>query len=387
MPSTPDDPADAVRTALRIAVAARRARPRHHRRDQRPARARARPGRAGQQRGASPTSSRSPARRGPSLYDHARRPAGAARAARAALRGVGAARRRRPEIEAFDGTVAALDAIGRRRRGRGLPAARRPRPGPRASGRPTCCVRTGRTWSCSHEVSPGVPRVRAHGHDGGQRRTSGRCAGRTCQQVAALAGDVLVMTSAGGLVPLADAAEHPASAAAVRARPAGVPAAAAVAAAAASPDAVTFDMGGTSTDVCLVRGGRPEPAAERAVAGFPVRLPALDVHTIGAGGGSIAADRRRRRAGGRAAERRRRTRAGLLRAGRTRADRHRRRPRARAASRRRRRSPASAASTRARRGPRSSRAGVTAERRRRRRRRGDGAGGAGGDGRAGRRPA
>ncbi|MBV9935840.1 MAG: hydantoinase/oxoprolinase family protein, partial [Actinobacteria bacterium] len=54
------------------------------------------------------------------------------------------------------------------------------------------------------------------------------------------------------------------------------------------PDAVTFDMGGTSTDVCLVLDGRPAPASQRLVAGFPVRLPSLDVHTIGAGGGSIA---------------------------------------------------------------------------------------------------
>jgi N-methylhydantoinase A/oxoprolinase/acetone carboxylase beta subunit len=69
----------------------------------------------------------------------------------------------------------------------------------------------------------------------------------------------------------------------------GVAAAAEVAAACGWPDAVTFDMGGTSTDVCLVRGGAPEPAGERVVAGLPVRLPSLDVHTIGAGGGSIAA--------------------------------------------------------------------------------------------------
>jgi N-methylhydantoinase A/oxoprolinase/acetone carboxylase beta subunit len=47
-------------------------------------------------------------------------------------------------------------------------------------------------------------------------------------------------------------------------------------------------MGGTSTDVCLVRGGSPEPAPSRTVVGYPVRLPALDIHTIGAGGGSIA---------------------------------------------------------------------------------------------------
>jgi N-methylhydantoinase A/oxoprolinase/acetone carboxylase beta subunit len=69
----------------------------------------------------------------------------------------------------------------------------------------------------------------------------------------------------------------------------GARAGGAVAAACGFADAVTFDMGGTSTDVCLVRAGVPEPAASRRVAGFPIRMPALDVHTIGAGGGSIAA--------------------------------------------------------------------------------------------------
>ena len=54
------------------------------------------------------------------------------------------------------------------------------------------------------------------------------------------------------------------------------------------PDAVTFDMGGTSTDVCLVLDGEPAPAGERSVAGLAIRLPSLDVHTVGAGGGSIA---------------------------------------------------------------------------------------------------
>ena len=52
--------------------------------------------------------------------------------------------------------------------------------------------------------------------------------------------------------------------------------------------AITFDMGGTSTDVCLVQGGVPEQAAGRRAGGFPIRLPSLDIHTIGAGGGSIA---------------------------------------------------------------------------------------------------
>jgi N-methylhydantoinase A/oxoprolinase/acetone carboxylase beta subunit len=102
-----------------------------------------------------------------------------------------------------------------------------------------------------------------------------------------LADAVFVLTSAGGLVPVADAAGVPA--ALLLSGPAGgVLAAAAAADANGFADAITFDMGGTSTDVCLVRGAAPEPAPGRLVAGFPIRLPSLDVHTIGAGGGSIA---------------------------------------------------------------------------------------------------
>jgi N-methylhydantoinase A/oxoprolinase/acetone carboxylase beta subunit len=110
---------------------------------------------------------------------------------------------------------------------------------------------------------------------------------RYLRGLADIAGEVLVMTSAGGLVPLEDAADRPA--ALTLSGPAGgVRAAAAAAVAAGFPDAVTFDMGGTSTDVCLVLDGQPEPAAERSVGGLPIRLPSLDIHTIGAGGGSIA---------------------------------------------------------------------------------------------------
>jgi N-methylhydantoinase A/oxoprolinase/acetone carboxylase beta subunit len=105
--------------------------------------------------------------------------------------------------------------------------------------------------------------------------------------IAAVADDVLVMTSAGGLLPATDAASLPA--ALLLSGPAGgVRAAAAVALANGFPDAVTFDMGGTSTDVCLVLAGMPAPAAQREVAGWSVRFPSLDVLTIGAGGGSIA---------------------------------------------------------------------------------------------------
>jgi N-methylhydantoinase A len=50
---------------------------------------------------------------------------------------------------------------------------------------------------------------------------------------------------------------------------------------------ITLDMGGTSTDVCLVAGGVPELAGETEVDGLPIRTPVLDIVTVGAGGGSI----------------------------------------------------------------------------------------------------
>ena len=71
---------------------------------------------------------------------------------------------------------------------------------------------------------------------------------------------VSVMTSAGGLVDVAAAAATPA--ALLLSGPAGgVRAAAAVATACGHPDAISFDMGGTSTDVCLILDGEPAPAA------------------------------------------------------------------------------------------------------------------------------
>src|SRR6185436_10829993 len=50
---------------------------------------------------------------------------------------------------------------------------------------------------------------------------------------------------------------------------------------------ITFDMGGTSTDVALCDGGLPQ-SNESRVGGLPVLLPSLDIHTVGAGGGSLA---------------------------------------------------------------------------------------------------
>ena len=69
---------------------------------------------------------------------------------------------------------------------------------------------------------------------------------------------------------------------------AGVVGAAAVGAAAGFENLVTFDVGGTSTDVSLVWRGKPLFTSHRAVAGYPVKTPMVDIHVIGAGGGSIA---------------------------------------------------------------------------------------------------
>jgi N-methylhydantoinase A len=55
-----------------------------------------------------------------------------------------------------------------------------------------------------------------------------------------------------------------------------------------SPDLITFDMGGTSTDVALVQNGRPARTGEMTVHGQSLKIPMLDINTVGAGGGSIA---------------------------------------------------------------------------------------------------
>ncbi len=68
----------------------------------------------------------------------------------------------------------------------------------------------------------------------------------------------------------------------------GVVGAAAICAAAGFRDIITFDMGGTSSDVSLVRDGEPKVAASLEIDGRPIRSPMLDIHTVGAGGGSVA---------------------------------------------------------------------------------------------------
>jgi N-methylhydantoinase A len=96
----------------------------------------------------------------------------------------------------------------------------------------------------------------------------------------------LVMRSSGGVATPGEAAEHPATIL-VSGPAAGVVGAARIAALAGNENAIAFDMGGTSTDVCLVADGHAERASERTIAGVPIRLPTVDLHTVGAGGGSI----------------------------------------------------------------------------------------------------
>lgn len=96
----------------------------------------------------------------------------------------------------------------------------------------------------------------------------------------------LVMQSTGGVIGLADAARG--AAACVLSGPAaGVVGAAYTARASGFDDLLTFDMGGTSTDVAPVTGGAIEPTTDSVVAGVPIRFPMVDVHTVSAGGGSV----------------------------------------------------------------------------------------------------
>src|SRR3989442_4431022 len=69
---------------------------------------------------------------------------------------------------------------------------------------------------------------------------------------------------------------------------AGALASAVVAEVAGFPDVVALDAGGTSTDLCLIEGGKPHVTNGGAVGAYPVRIPMIDIKTIGTGGGSIA---------------------------------------------------------------------------------------------------
>jgi N-methylhydantoinase A len=96
----------------------------------------------------------------------------------------------------------------------------------------------------------------------------------------------LVMRSSGGVASLDEAAAHPAWVL-VSGPAAGAVGAEKLARRAGLENAISLDMGGTSTDVCLIAGGQVARAGERMVGGLPLRLPTVDLHTVGAGGGSL----------------------------------------------------------------------------------------------------
>ena len=98
---------------------------------------------------------------------------------------------------------------------------------------------------------------------------------------------VNILRSDGGLMSVARASESPVHT--MLSGPAGgVSGAAFVAALAGHSDALGFDMGGTSTDVSLIRDGKPTISRQTTLGHYPINIPSLEVHSVGAGGGSIA---------------------------------------------------------------------------------------------------
>src|SRR5262245_48274442 len=112
-----------------------------------------------------------------------------------------------------------------------------------------------------------------------------RSLGHACR--AAGLTEPLVMRSSGGVATIDEAAAH-AALILVSGPAGGAVGAARIAALAGVENAISFDMGGTSTDVCLIAAGKVDRSSERSVDGLPVRLPTVDIHTVGAGGGSLA---------------------------------------------------------------------------------------------------
>jgi len=96
-----------------------------------------------------------------------------------------------------------------------------------------------------------------------------------------------IMRSSGGLAQAEEISRLP-IAAALSGPAAGVIAASEIGARSGFPDVICFDVGGTSADICLVEGGRPRMLTEGRVDIYDVKTPMIDIHTVGAGGGSIA---------------------------------------------------------------------------------------------------
>ncbi len=97
----------------------------------------------------------------------------------------------------------------------------------------------------------------------------------------------LVMQSSGGVASAGEVVRKPITTA-LSGPAAGALGSAVIAEMAGFPNVVTLDAGGTSTDLCLIEGGKPNVTNGGSVGSFPVRIPMIDIETIGTGGGSIA---------------------------------------------------------------------------------------------------
>ena len=97
----------------------------------------------------------------------------------------------------------------------------------------------------------------------------------------------LVMQSSGGVASAGEVVRKPITTA-LSGPAAGALGSAVISEMAGFPNIVTLDAGGTSTDLCLIEGGKPHVTNGGAVGPFPVRIPMIDIETIGTGGGSIA---------------------------------------------------------------------------------------------------
>jgi len=101
------------------------------------------------------------------------------------------------------------------------------------------------------------------------------------------AGDFLIMQSNGGVAPIEDSSRL--AVRSILSGPAGgVSGAAAYGRLSSSANIIAFDMGGTSTDISLIENGEPHMSTEKFEAGWKISVPMIDIHTMGAGGGSIA---------------------------------------------------------------------------------------------------
>jgi len=133
-------------------------------------------------------------------------------------------------------------------------------------------------------LAPGVGQYMARLERAVQQQTKGRSPARSA--AVSTAGRLFIMQSSGGITTAQRAAREPVRT--ILSGPAGgVVAARWLADALGIRRAISFDMGGTSTDVCLLDGA-PRTTHETTLAGLPVAVPVLDIHSVGAGGGSLA---------------------------------------------------------------------------------------------------